>query len=159
MSASVTHCWFCVFHCWWEEKININTSFAVWLGSPDHAQLTLKIVPPTKHCHRFSFLSSWWSLLYAAKFIFLTTPPPPLPAQIRVREAPVCVCVLTLAGVRWAVPRWSLVPRDGTSCGCWAPCSPGWQESAAGWTRPPSAGSRSLQSGCGQRRKLASGDV
>lgn len=81
------------------------------------------------------------------------------PRDIRVREAPVRVCVLTLAGARWAVPRWSPAPLDGRGCGCWAPCSRGWRESAAGWTRPPSAGLRSLQSEGGQRRRARNMEI
>lgn len=75
------------------------------------------------------------------------------PSLLRVRDAPVRVCVLTLAGARWAVPRWSPEPLGGTGCGCWAPCSPGWRASAAGWKRPPWAGSRSQRSERARKRK------
>lgn len=121
-------------------KISNNISLCVSLESSKHPEPIL-----AKHCGKCLtlYLSSCPTLLHS----------PVCPPSIRVREAPVRVCVLTLAGARWAVPRWSPGPLDGRGCGCWGPCSPGWRESAAGWTHPPWAGSHSLQSEGGQEEE------
>lgn len=101
----------------------------IWLRSSTHPEHTVQ-------------QTSLYSTLKVKPHYYVHSSAP----HIRVREAPVRVCVLTLAGARWAVPRWFPGPLDGTGCGCSGPCSPGWPGSAAGWTRPPWAGSHSLRS-------------
>ncbi len=121
----------------------------------DYGRLSI-LNSPFKSCHEPNTVAKFWYFNFSVSpqsYIYKTAA-----SNIRVREAPVRVCVLTLAGARWAVPRWSPAPLDGRGCGCWGPCSPGWQESAAGWTHPPSAGSHSLQSDGGHRRNKNDGE-
>ena len=95
-------------------------------------------------------MSVWWRtnmmhgfIIYKIKILFLyicnqtnTKPswelsawrtfPPPVAASIS----------LTLGDAEWVGRWWSPVPPSGRGRGCWAPWTPEWPRTAAGWRHP-----------------------